>query len=274
MNCGSPSTIRVSLAEALRRSLDLALATVLWKLRTTAAPASFPHRFMMSVGVHLGVPDVQGVHPGKGPHRLAVAREPAMTTAARSVDVMPRARPATSKLAPRRLRSHSKGPGEGLVEVVDVEDHVALGRGEAPEVDQVGVPAELDLEARCGGSRPGRPPSPPPPPGRRRRARRPSGRSGSGPGRASGWWPGGPGRPAGPVGPTAARPRGPSAGRRRVPPCPPRRALGACSAGPGPLGRRSWASCLPGRLTTAPAHGGAATWSSLGRCAVARRRLL
>ena len=37
-------------------------------------------------------------------------------------------RPATSRLAARRLTSHSHGPGQGLVEVVDVEDQVALGR--------------------------------------------------------------------------------------------------------------------------------------------------
>ena len=60
-----------------------------------------------------------------------------------------RLRAAISRLAPKRLRSHSKGPGDGLVEVVDVEEQVPFGRGKAPEVAQVGVAAELDIEARA-----------------------------------------------------------------------------------------------------------------------------
>ena len=36
--------------------------------------------------------------------------------------------------------------GEGLIEVVDVEEHLALGRGEDAEVEQVGVAAELHVE--------------------------------------------------------------------------------------------------------------------------------
>ena len=55
-------------------------------------------------------------------------------------------------------REHERGdqpldvpfPGrrQGLVEVVDVEDDVALGRGEAAEIQQVAVAAGLDMNAR------------------------------------------------------------------------------------------------------------------------------
>ena len=42
--------------------------------------------------------------------------------------------------------------GQRLVEVVDVEDQPAVGRGEGTEVRQVRVAAELDLAARCAAS--------------------------------------------------------------------------------------------------------------------------
>ena len=41
-----------------------------------------------------------------------------------------------------------EGAGERLVEVVDAEHHSPVGRGEAAEVRQVGVAAELRVEAR------------------------------------------------------------------------------------------------------------------------------
>ena len=48
------------------------------------------------------------------------------------------------------------GGREGLVEVVDVEDLVALRRGEGAEVREVGVAAGLDGQARSWASPPGR----------------------------------------------------------------------------------------------------------------------
>ena len=37
--------------------------------------------------------------------------------------------------ATRRLMSHSHGPGGCLVEIVDVENDVSLGRGESAEIE-------------------------------------------------------------------------------------------------------------------------------------------
>ena len=73
--------------------------------------------------------------------------------AARCFSSKPRSRPATAKLAARRLTSHSNGSGKRLVEVVEAEDELAVGRGEAAEVRQVGIAAELGVEpgARAGG---------------------------------------------------------------------------------------------------------------------------
>ena len=65
----------------------------------------------------------------------------------------PRDRPATTRLAASRLRSNSNGPWQRLVEVVDVEEQVAFRRGEQAEVDEVGIAAELDLDARARADR-------------------------------------------------------------------------------------------------------------------------
>ena len=73
-------------------------------------------------------------------------------------------RPATARLAASRLTSHSKGPGQGFVEVVDVEDQAPFRGGERAEVRQVRVTAELDPQPRgrgrgqVGGHRQRRPP--------------------------------------------------------------------------------------------------------------------
>ncbi len=80
---------------------------------------------------------------------LAHRRRP--TASRRCLALNPRSRPAIAMLAARRLRSHSHGPGERLVEVVDVEHEVALRRGEATEVREVGVAAELHLDPRARG---------------------------------------------------------------------------------------------------------------------------
>ena len=50
------------------------------------------------------------------------------------------------------------GRRQGLVEIVDIEDDAALGRGEAAEVRQMGVATGLHANPRDAGSTPGRPP--------------------------------------------------------------------------------------------------------------------
>ena len=67
----------------------------------------------------------------------------ARTILRRALAGNPLSRPATARLAASRLTSHSNGPGQGLVEVVDVEDQPPLRRGERAEIGQVRIPAQL-----------------------------------------------------------------------------------------------------------------------------------
>ena len=109
----------------------------------------------------------------------------------------PLSRPAIAKLAASRLTSHSHGPGQRLVEVVDVEHQPPLRRGEHAEVRQVRVAAQLHARAptsacaaRSAAMISARAPV------ERERRRPASGRSGSAPAPA----------PASPPAPPAARP--------------------------------------------------------------------
>ena len=68
-------------------------------------------------------PSTRGTRPSP-PARSAPGRAPPK----------PLSRPASSRLAASRLTSHSHGPGQRLVEVVDVEHQPPLGGGEQPEV--------------------------------------------------------------------------------------------------------------------------------------------
>ena len=70
----------------------------------------------------------------------------ARLTPVRCLSSKPRSRPATAKLATSRLTSHSNGPGQRLVEVVDAEDEPPVGRGEGAEVREVRVAAQLHLQ--------------------------------------------------------------------------------------------------------------------------------
>ena len=116
-------------------------------------------------------------------------------------------------------------PGEGVVQLVDVEDQPATGRGEEPEVRHVGVAAELHAQAggrgcgQVGGHdrralHAGRP-----------AARRASVRGARARGRGRATSPPRPGsRPGRPRPAGAAARRAPSAGRRRATPARGRRA--------------------------------------------------
>ena len=102
--------------------------------------------------VHLGVPDIQVGQPGELPHFLPVARgrgERDLPAVLIAEPVLPR-----GYLQAGRQPLHVPLPGRGqrLVEVVDVEDQLALGRAEEAEVGQVRVPARLhDHPGRRGG---------------------------------------------------------------------------------------------------------------------------
>ena len=105
------------------------------------------------LNLDVGVPDIQVAHPGGLLHPRPIilghrkhdraplsGSEPAVTA---------------SDLKTRRQPLHIPLPraGQGLVEVVDVEHHLPLRRGEHPEVRQVRVTADLGVQAGAGGGR-------------------------------------------------------------------------------------------------------------------------
>ncbi len=101
------------------------------------------------VDVEAGVPDLEQVHRREAEHRLAVGadhgehRRPPFGD--REVAVATRDLEACRKA----LHVPLERPRQRLVEVVDVEHEGALGGGEAAEVGEMGVAAQLDLEARA-----------------------------------------------------------------------------------------------------------------------------
>ncbi len=118
--------------------------------RAQARPAQRPVTSSMSAP---RVPDVERAHAGELGHGVAVAPDRLPSTLRRrSLRENPLTRPATDRLAASRLTSHSHGPGDGLVEVVEVEEQPAFGRGEQPEVRQVRVTAQLHRRPETGAA--------------------------------------------------------------------------------------------------------------------------
>ena len=150
----------VSRARAFRWSFERALRHPLLEgLDHLPVAASVPHAGQRWLGVEPLVPDVEVAHLAELADGLPVAvgrhGPPACD---RSTSSKPRLRAATSMLAARRLRSHSNGPGSVSSKSLTSKIMSRSGRGEAAEVDQVGVPAELDVEVRSGPRGPGRRP--------------------------------------------------------------------------------------------------------------------
>ena len=149
----SPSTRRVSLAKARRLFLLSALATPCRScLRRLAA--------------HLRAVLLEGLEVDRSYQtsmlRIAASRR-ISSRYARAAAARPLGAPLLeAAIRGRRSRSSRRAasrpirtvPG-GLVEVVDVEDQPPVGRGEAAEVGEVGVAAELHVEVRSAGSRQG-----------------------------------------------------------------------------------------------------------------------
>ena len=161
-----------------------------------------------------------------------------------------------------------------LVEIVDVEDHVALRRREAAEVHQVRVAAGLHPHARWSASWRGRRPSARPSRGRTRTATPTCARSGSGSGSPCGpHWIRSAVRPdrAGPWAPSI--PHATPAAPRRAAPCPWRGVRRRTGRG---LGLRSTARALA-FVSLAHVHHSCASLSTLtcrARVLRARRSLL
>ena len=103
--------------------------------------------------VDLRVPDLEVAELGHPPHRRPVLGRH------RGNDVQPLAA-LEAALAPGDGEARGEPhhvplprPRQSLVEVVDVEDELAIGRGVGAEVGEVGVAAELHVEAAARGRR-------------------------------------------------------------------------------------------------------------------------
>ena len=103
------------------------------------------------VGVHLGVPGRQRIHAGEAANEVAVGagaseRDGRATSSPETV-----AASGDDEAGDEPLHVPLERPRQRLVEVVDVEDQRALRRAVQAEVEEVGVAAQLHLEA---GARP------------------------------------------------------------------------------------------------------------------------
>ncbi len=152
---GSPSTIVVSLPKAFMLSFVRPLATFA-SIRFSSPSCVLraqPAAGSRAISSSMSIREYQS-------GRLPIAENVRMLSryerptsrliAARCFSSKPRSRPATAKLATSRLTSHSNGPGKRLVEVVEAEDDLPVGCGEAAEVREVRVAAELGVERRPG----------------------------------------------------------------------------------------------------------------------------
>ncbi len=93
------------------------------------------------------VPDIEIGHRRKASHRLAVSANGRADRRSSLLLLQLKISGRHGEACDQPLQVPLPGPGQGLVEVVEVEDHVALGRPEAAEVREVGVPAELHGDA-------------------------------------------------------------------------------------------------------------------------------
>ena len=161
-----PSTTSVSLPAACRLSRLRALAKVFSAIfsRLSALPAAFltarlaARHVEQLVGDDVRVPDVELVHLGVGRHVLAVGAHGGQGGLAGHV--LAQAVVAAGQHEARRqaLEVPLERSRQRLVEVVDVEQQLALGRAVQAEVREVGVAAELHGQARCAAAAPGRRP--------------------------------------------------------------------------------------------------------------------
>ena len=139
-----PSRRRALLKTASNRARRAAPAATLQQARRLAR--------LPDVGVgDRGVPDVDQAHAGVAGHPLAVAAHGRHRRRRGSAAALkPLARPAITMLAASRLTSHSHGPGSVSSKSFASKTRVRSGRGEQPEVGQVGVAARLDEDVGAG----------------------------------------------------------------------------------------------------------------------------
>ena len=146
----SPSTSLGELGERLHAVLGTGLGDVRPSLRPLLLGGHGLQLLEQRLNLDVGVPDIQVAHRGGLLHPRPVLlghRQHDRAPLRGSEPTVP-----ASDLKTRRQPLHIPLPraGQGLIEVVDVEHHLPLGRGEHPEVRQVRVTADLDRQTGAG----------------------------------------------------------------------------------------------------------------------------
>ena len=143
---GSPSTISVSFANALRLSFDRALARLRSNRFSCLSAGLLSHQRGDLVHVDAGVPEVEVGHPGEALDRLAVR------TRHSPIDRPPLL--GVKAPIPARHREAGHQPlhvplersRQRLVEIVDAEHQPPIGPGESTEVGQMRIATELHVK--------------------------------------------------------------------------------------------------------------------------------
>ena len=122
-------------------------------LLTRLTRTSLRTRLSSIAGFEVVVPRAQAPHPGGLAHPVPVLSDPGHHD--RAPVGRGKATVTSHDLETGREALDVPFPraGQGLVEIVDVENHPALGRAEQAEVRQVRVTAQLHGHPRCRGSR-------------------------------------------------------------------------------------------------------------------------
>ena len=136
----SPPTTSVSRARARALSLVSALSTLWRKATASAGPACSSNRRASSVASRSAYQVARTPRPAKFRTVSRYWRAVATTTSRRSASSNPRARPATARLAARRLRSHSQGPGSVSSKSLSENTRSRSGEAKPPKFERWASP--------------------------------------------------------------------------------------------------------------------------------------
>ena len=111
---------------------------------------SVVHGLDIAQAMHLKAAYLKVRHFGKGAHLRAVALDALLHGLARDDSLWPDAAAGQHERGGHALQIPLEGAANGLVEVVDVEDEPAVGRGKGAQVAHMRVSAKLADDAGVG----------------------------------------------------------------------------------------------------------------------------
>ena len=108
------------------------------------------HRLGQSEAMHLKAVHIQVRHAGKSPHLRGVALDACLRSLARGAVFVPCGAAGQHQRSGHALQIPLERAANGFIEVVDVEDEAAVGRGIGAQVAHVRIAAELAHDAGRG----------------------------------------------------------------------------------------------------------------------------